>query len=276
MSYIESINVELQKLKQTDSMLRDRYQIDVAAVNEAYEEAIKDVLYGKFKAFYSNLLSSVGSLIDQMKLRIRSLADDYKVEEYDGAIDIEEAIGKYGFADYSVELVEKCNREMAKITASSSPEADIQVVKRLSEYHAMLREVVKRFDEFYYAHARTAAMEQAASDEHSEDLERLENNLESELNKAYNTALANIARYKATYQQITDEFLEERFAAQIGKQHTAFPSKICLGGIVHPVEDYRRDVVTKALSCGNAENLFVAFEMPLVGSFDSYDETPIK
>lgn len=271
MSYIESINTDLLRLKQTDTTLRSEYDKGVEAANKAYELAIEDELYPKLKQAYLRIQTSVGNFIKTVKTQILSLPEKHEIKEFGGKVDIAELVKKVGFAEYSADILKRCNAEMAKITSSSTTEEDIKVIEKLSEYYVEVSEACNKFDEFYYTYIRTKEREQAASDEHNEDLDNLKNELESGLSSAYTTALNSIKKHKATYQQVTDKFLEERFAAQIGKQHTGFPKTICLGAILHPVEDYRRDIVSKALSCNNASRLAVVFEMPLVGSFDNFD-----
>ena len=271
MSYVEEINSKLLWLQRVVDEFQKYYSIDMKGLNEAYDLARQDADYNRLKNYYLDLKNEVGTFINALKSYVLSLPDRYFIKEFEETIDICNAIDRIGFSEYSTELVSKCHDEMARITAQSSLEQDIKAIEKLFEYHAEIRAVYDRFDELYYKYVRTRQVEQLASDEYHADLDKLKNDLDKKLNGAKNEALSAIGKYKATYQQITDVFSEERFAAQIGKPHTSFPTKICLGSILHPVEDCGRDVLVEALSCGNVDSLPVPFEMPLVGGFDDYE-----
>lgn len=271
MSYIEEINQKLMQMENSVTASQNDYNANVNAANSAFDLAKKDEYYPKLKKLYSDAIASVADFIKSMKSLILSLPNRYVIKEFSGTIDVYSAIAKIGFLKYSESLILRCNSEMIKITEQSTPEEDIKVIEKLSEYHYEVCEVCNQFDKFYYAYIRTPKMEQAATDAYNADLDRFKTDFDFALNNVYNTTLSTIAKYKTSYQQVTDKFFEERFAAQIGKQQALFPTKICLGAILHPVVNYRRDIVSKALSCGNVSNLAVVFEMPLVGSFDDYE-----
>ncbi len=271
MSYIESINESLTRLKSTEAELRRNYDSEVTAANNAFESAQQDQYYDKFKQYCFDMKNQVGDFIKFIKSKILSLPNQYSIREFAGTLDVEGAIAKLGILEYIEKLVSRCNDEMSKIKEQSTPEEDIKVIEKLEEYYCEICVVCNQFDEFYYAHIRTSEMEQTVSNVHDDDVGKLKYDLDKKISEATETALTSISEHRSTYKSIIEKLVEESFAAQIGKQRMGFPEKICLGSILHPIMNYRRDLVSNALSCGDENELEVLFEMPLVGRFDNYD-----